>query len=119
MKFKEIISDGSPKGVAVGLIHTALIIVAYFSPLWLSWKVIGVAVLLLSGQFLIFGYCILNPSQYGSKDGRLYQNILTQLGIGFEEKQLQFILNWIIPITIFAISLILQLLLSLDPIINP
>ena len=115
MRFRDIISDGSPRGVVVGTIHLTLIIAAYLSPFWLTWKVIVFGVVVLSAQFLILGHCLLNQHQYGYKDGRLYQNILTQLHIPFDNKRLRFVLDWIVPRTVLAIALIVQLGLHYQP----
>lgn len=118
MRFRNIISDGSPKGMAVGTIHLILIVAAYLSPFWLTWKIIALGVVVLSAQFLILGRCLLNQPSYGKKDGQLYQNLLTQLHIPYDERRLRRILDWIVPGTVLFIALIVQLGLHYQPVIR-
>ncbi|MEK7171081.1 MAG: hypothetical protein AAB774_02145 [Patescibacteria group bacterium] len=118
MKFIQLISDGTKLGIAVGVLHLLLIIAAYSSPFWLDWRVITTGVLILWIQYIAIGRCILNDVQYGSKDGRLYEGILTALGIKYDQEKLGIILNFVVPTIVLAIALIWQLALHFQVVAN-
>ena len=108
MNVRKIISDGSPKGTLIGGVHLTLILAAYSSPFWLSWKLIALGVAIYWLQVIDFGGCLLNSPQYGHQGGYFYKHLLTALDISFNEKKLRFTLDWIIPLVILILALIIQ-----------
>ena len=108
MKFVEIISDGTKKGIVIGVFHLTLILLAYSSPFWLDWRWITLGVGLLFLEQIIFGNCILNASQYGNNEGYFYQNLLTHFHIKFNNDRLKLYLRWYIPLIVLGVGFLVQ-----------
>lgn len=108
MKFVQIISDGSKKGIVVGILHLVIICLAYSSPFWLEYRWVAIGVLLLFAEQIVLGNCVLNKSQYGDAEGMFYENLLTHFGVKYDQKALRVWLRWIIPVIVLACAFVIQ-----------
>ena len=108
MKVVDIISDGSKRGIIVGIIHVIILLFSYSSPFWLDWQLIIVCCVLFYAEQIIFGGCVLDASQYGGSEDKFYENLLTHFHIQFDRKSLQFFVRWIIPIIVFVAGYLVQ-----------
>lgn len=118
MKLSKLISDGTARGIAVGIVHIILILLAYSSPFWVDWKIILAVVLVLYLQYAVLKGCILAKPQYGNTSDGLYENILTSLGITFDRTRLKFVVEWVLPAIVLLISLVWQLLFGFQVILK-
>jgi len=99
--------------------HLILIILAWTSPFWLNWKWITGLIILNYIQIIIFKGCVLTLAQF-EKEGKqmtIYTYVLESLGFKVNRQKMKFIARYIMPIIIFLIAILWQILLNKNPII--
>jgi hypothetical protein len=92
----------------IAVLHLGLIICAYFSPVWLDWRLILIALVLYYAQNIILGGCILTKAQFGSNEEGFYYHYLKKLGIRLNKRQTNLFVDYIIPVIIFSIAVFYQ-----------
>jgi hypothetical protein len=92
----------------IAFLHLGLIICAYFSPVWLDWRLILIAILLYYAQNIILGGCILTRAQFGSNEEGFYYHYLKKLGIRLDQRQTNLLVDYIIPAIIFSTAIFYQ-----------
>ena len=97
--------------------HLILILLAWTSPFWLNYKIIGVLIILNYCQIRIFKGCILTNLQfknkiYDSNDLTMYSYCLELIGFKPNRKKVKFIARYIMPAIILTIALIWQVLIK-------
>lgn len=102
----------------VSVVHVLMIILLYLSPFWLSWKLIAILIVLNYLQIYILGGCVLTIKQFGSTEMSFQEWLWGQLGIKVNRQKFNKFLKWHLPFILLAISLIWQLLLGHDVLIN-
>jgi len=99
-------------------IHLILIILVYASPFLFNWKLMILFVILYYLQIFIFNGCILTEKQFGKqKYMTFYYPYLTKLGFKVNKKSLYYLMRWFMPLILILISLFLQKILNLKPLI--
>ncbi len=104
-------------------VHIILVILAWTSPFYLSWKIIALLIILNYVQILIFKGCILTNLQFKNKinkytDMTMYSYSLELLGYKFNRKKIKFLSKYIFPVIIMGIALIWQILLKISVLIK-
>jgi len=99
-------------------VHLVLILIAYSSPFLFRWQLILLGILFLYIQQIIFQGCLLTHAQFG-KDPHMtfYYKYLTILGIKVNKKKLKFLMAWIMPFLVFLVSLLLQKIIGIKPLL--
>jgi hypothetical protein len=99
-------------------LHLVFILIAYSSPILFRWQLIFFGVLFLFLQQIIFQGCLLTHAQFG-KDPYMtfYYRYLTLMGFSVNKKKLKFLMAWIMPLIVFSVSLLLQKVLGIKPLI--
>ena len=96
-------------------IHLILIILAWTSPFWLSWKIIIFFIVLMYIQVIIFKGCILTIAQFNKdkeKKMTMYTFILEKMGFKVNRMFIKRLSRFVFPIIIIIVSLIWQVLLN-------
>jgi hypothetical protein len=91
----------------IGL-HALIILAAYTSPFWLSWKLILLGVVVYYLQLLVFGWCVLSLKQFDGRKQTFHEWYLAKLGIYPNPKILKFFLDFIIPPVLVLVALAIQ-----------
>jgi hypothetical protein len=102
----------------LAFLHLGLILCAYFSPVWLDWRLILIGILLYSAQNIILGGCILTRAQFGSNEEGFYYHYLKKLGIRLNKRQTNLLVDYIIPVIIFSTAIVYQEVLG-KPVFSP
>ena len=92
----------------LAFLHLGLILCAYFSPVWLNWRLILIGILLYYAQNIILGGCILTKVQFGSNEEGFYYHYLKKLGIRLDKRQTNLLVDCIIPAIIFSTAIVYQ-----------
>jgi hypothetical protein len=93
-------------------IHMFLNVIAYTSPFWLNWKFILVGVFLYYCQELIFRGCLLTRLEFKGAEYSFWGYYLSKIGIYLSHKQVKYIIVYAMPIIIFLLALIWQVVLE-------
>ena len=101
-------------------IHLTGIILVYLSPFLLPWNLILILIGLYYLQLLIFGNCLLTRAEFNTGRVRktFYYYYLNKIGINLNEKKLIFVLDYVIPWLILALSLFWQVGLNHYPLLR-
>ena len=102
----------------LAFLHLGLILCAYFSPVWLNWRLILLGILLYYAQNIILGGCILTRAQFGSNEEGFYYHYLKKLGIRLNKTQTTLVVDYIIPAIIFSTAIVYQEVLG-KPVFSP
>lgn len=90
-------------------LHLALIIIAWSSPLWLSWKLILVGVIALHVQWLLLDGCYLTQLETGKDgEGTFYHHYLSKLYPRLSKRGVMVAVRYVLPILILGIAFIIQ-----------
>lgn len=80
-----------------GVLHGLIILVAYSSPLWLDWKIIGIGIALYYLQLGVFVGCVLSHAQFGKDKDRFAGIVLKKLGWNLSNQALTILLDIMLP----------------------
>ncbi|MFH1290838.1 MAG: hypothetical protein ABIH92_05535 [Nanoarchaeota archaeon] len=99
-------------------LHLILILIADSSPILFRWQLIFFGVVFLFLQQIIFQGCLLTHAQFG-KDSYMtfYYKYLKLVGFRVNKKKLKFLMAWIMPVIVFLISILLQKILGIKPLL--
>ena len=98
--------------------HLALNILFLMSPFLFSWKILTVVLILYFLQFAIFKNCLINKVHFNQdKDTVFLYPYLKILGWSLSYQKSKILLRYILPLLLFFIALIWQLVLHHPPFI--
>ena len=114
------------KDEVLSITHTILILLAWASPFWLDWKIIFICLALYELQILIFKGCTITAIQFErsikkQSNMTMYAYWSEKLGFRLSEEQknkLNFKSKYIMPLIIFLITIIWQILLNMSVLIK-
>lgn len=94
----------------IALLHVFIIIVIYTTPFWLNWKLIIVYMILNLLQIKIFGGCIVSQYQFKNKHEGFYKHYINKFfpKNKITNKQLNIILDYIVPIVLVIVGYMVQ-----------
>jgi hypothetical protein len=99
--------------------HLAVISFAWLSPLLLPWKFVAIGVGMFYLQMLLFGACVLTMMQFGSHmDTRkrvFIAHYLNKLGFDLDPRAVSWFHDTVVPVSILALALVIQLGFGLTP----
>ncbi len=105
-----------PKPIIVAA-HAVIMLAAYTSPLWLSWELIALGVILYWIQLLVFGGCILTIAQFNTKDESFSLHYFEKLtGLKVARQKAHFFMNYTLPVIFVLLAILLQFGLNLPAI---
>lgn len=96
----------------VSLIHLFIIVAAYVSPFLLNWKIVLIGVLIYVPFSAFMKYCPLTRLQFGSTKHSFNWYYLNKVGINISEKKLDIYLRYIVPLAVFLIAVLWQVILK-------
>ena len=100
-------------------IHLLLLIPAYFSPLFVDWKLIVVGVAILQIQYWMIGGCILTHLEMGKdKNETFIWFFLQKIYPKFNPKTTKFVIRVIVPVILIAAGIVWQVSLGCKPLIG-
>ena len=94
-------------------IHTILIVLLYTAPLWLSWKLIALVIVLNYIQILIFGGCILTIQQFDSAEMSFQEWLWSHFGFTINRLKFNRFIKWYLPFIILGIAFVFQAVFGL------
>jgi len=107
----------------LALIHTLIILFAWASPFWLTWKIIFPITLIYFLQIIIFKSCIITNLQFNknikkTSDITMAAYWANKLGYRVNKKILKLFSDYINPTLIIIITVIWQIILKKSVIIS-
>src|SRR3989344_5614157 len=99
-------------------VHVAVILFIYSTPFIIDWRLFLVLAVIFYLQLKIFGNCILTQLEFGSGEGAetgFYYHYLAKYGLVSDRKKVNFTVVTVIPILVFFVSLVWQILLDYKP----
>ncbi len=102
------------------LLHAAVIVFVYTSPLLVSWSTIIWLIALYYVQLILIGCCVLTMLEFGTltPPSSFHHHYLERLGITISQQRLSFILDFIIPWIILSLAIIWQESLGHTPLLG-
>lgn len=99
--------------------HALIVILIWTSPFLFRWQLIVLGIILYYLQIIFLGDCVLTRRQFDIKKRSVtfYYFILTKIGFRPDMYRVRFIADYIMPPIILAVSLILQLALTKQPLL--
>lgn len=94
----------------INFLHFVVIVLALLSPFLVSWKVVGVFIVLYYLQLYIFGNCILTIKQFKEKDRdtSFHWYILNSMGIKFSKRSVRIFVDYYLPWILLIIAFVYQ-----------
>ena len=94
--------------------HLILIILAWMSPFFISWKIILLFILLYYLQLIIFGDCIITRKQFKSKNREMtfYSFVLERAGFNFSRNKIRYLADYVFLWLILLIAITWQILIK-------
>jgi hypothetical protein len=94
----------------IAVLHIIIILAIFSTPLWLNWKLIIVYMLLNYLQIKIFGGCVVSQLQFKNKTEGFYRHYINKYfpNNKISEKNLNLILDYIIPTILVIVGYIVQ-----------
>ena len=89
--------------------HIIIILLAYSAPFWLDWRLVLAGVVLNYIQILIFKGCVLSHAQFKDKKQSFHEWYLRKFGFKPNRNILNFVLRYIVPLSLLGIALGFQL----------
>lgn len=98
-------------------IHFIAILLLYTGPLTISWKIFLVITILYYLQVVILKGCFLTKIEFGKVEEGFYYHYLTLAGFKLNLKKTNFVVDCI-PVLILILSIILQEVFDVVPLLN-
>jgi hypothetical protein len=90
-------------------VHLPLVLIANFSPVLVSWKIIILGTVLLWIQYAIFSGCVLTNKQFGkSNDLTFYTVYLEKMGFRVNRLKFKRYMRYIHPFVLGVVAFVLQ-----------
>lgn len=110
------------KEKAIITLHWIVAILAFFSFVWLDYKLIVVGILVYWLQILIFGACVLSIAQFKTNKSVFLGYNLNKLLKKLKHKELtlkqqQIIVRFVEPAIIIILAIVLQIIFKINPLI--
>lgn len=103
------------------VLHVIFIVLAYTSPFWLDWRLVGLGALIYWIQLLVFKACIISIAQYGNTETSFVAVCINKLmkifGKEFSIKRIEVFLNWL-PLLFFIMAYLIQGYFRFVPIVR-
>jgi len=100
-------------------IHMLIEVVAWLSPFLINWWIVVLGAILLQGQFLIFGGCVLNRLHFKKhKDTIFLYPYLRMIGIKTSFKNTRMIMRYVVPVVVIGVAIFWQVILGHPPLFN-
>lgn len=101
-------------------IHLIVSLIFNLSFLLFSWKIILLGILIYYLQIIILGNCIFTIIQFksNSKNNSWYHFLLSKIGLKLNRKRVNFFIIYIKPWIILILSIILQLVIKIEPLLT-
>ncbi len=100
-------------------IHLIIIILLWISPVFFSWKIIILGIIVYYLQLIILGDCMLTKKQFRTKKRSItfYWYYGRKIFPKLDMIKVKFYADWIFPYIILALAIIIQVVLEYKPLI--
>lgn len=100
-------------------LHSLIIISAFFSFLYIDWKIIFWGVVFLQAYYSLRGGCDLTLIEFGhDKDITFVWYYLSKIFPNLNKKTIKMFTSYVMPISLISISFLLQTFMGYIPLIN-
>ena len=100
-------------------LHLPLALLANFSFLILSWRLIIFGITVLFIQFVLLKGCILTIAENGThKDMTFYTPYLEKMGFKFNRRKFMIYMKWFHPFVILLMALVIQIGFKYQPLLS-
>lgn len=105
-------------------IHGLLVVLAYTAWLWVDWRIVGLVAALHLAMLVVLKGCPLSHLQFpGDKDHRFYEWWLGKIGVDvvssqLRRKRVRIFMQYVLPVIITALAMVLQLFASWKPLLG-
>lgn len=100
-------------------IHLLLLVPAYFSPLFVDWKIIVLGAVVLQIQYWVLKGCILTHMEMGKDENKTFTwHYLQKIFPSLNPQKTKFVVRYVVPLFLVAAGILLQGVFGLKPLVR-